>query len=1053
MNHMLKSALGAGLAAAVTAGLTACGGSSSSSGSSASTVSVTGVVTDPAISGAQVRIDNSAGNALASVVSTDSNGSFTVSLTDADDIAYLSATGGQDATTGYSFTGLTLRAMYETDGSQIISPLTTLVVEEMEDSGSSYETAISTIADRFGLSEAQVVSDPTSDAAVQKISLQLTMLATALRANGGFDYVEQLTEENGVNWSNIAAAVDLEDESISSTVQERISELVDELNNIDLISTTLTASDFVNEANRLAMIAGVMNFLEDSLEYDASVNATATANVQTLAEALWNANEQKGLSTDSAKFANMVRYIFNIAGITTTDLEGSDFSLNDDITSGIASIAELDVINHKIPLAEGEYLTTSDKKRAYFYASDLSPYYRAQRIFDGILDDTVTDNLYSSIVESMALNNQFDDINVVIRTQIANPLTQAEAAKDVAEVLLEKNLPDLAINYLDEAWSTFETAFESIGVANITKDQANFMQQLAGLYNDLGSTDKGTEVLEPLEDYISLVTGTYSNTYSQIVSAFNNQAEALTEVAVANSLDSASVSKALEAISLYARFVDGLGPNGTTTCYKAKGSAYVSLAEMYRQLDQTTKTREMVDKFVDLRTNDDCGTTLAKTDTYVDDLVDVYLYLDDLESYSTLVNTMESSTETAEKALTVINAVEAAKAGDTENAIKLIVDSYPEDSVSDKTSQLKWLTNLGINRGTPYLAVKLFNDGYTSEGSEILDKAWEIATSETYNSSTNLSSISAFWFGCPKVAQLTYDFVNESIGKERMQECITLSLTYQNSGTDKAAYFADTYLIEGLLETDQGTLAAESFNQAMSNISDLSGSDYIDAAYKVLGNSLEHGIIEAGISIDIVSSVQTKQKDELNDLIAQASDEDSYDDIVEFSEDISTSYNEIASGLQNRIIATGLSNSDLKDQILDLRAAVYDVISLAQPSADKMAKASNITAAYKAFAGALSNARYYDEALALRDLDLFSGSDANTLREIVSDALVAEDDFTGLDIAARDIDLDGMPDFFEASAAEDDILNSGAVMDNDSDSDGYNDSEDTTPFYCEACAG
>ena len=164
------------------------------------------------------------------------------------------------------------------------------------------------------------------------------------------------------------------------------------------------------------------------------------------------------------------------------------------------------------------------------------------------------------------------------------------------------------------------------------------------------------------------------------------------------------------------------------------------------------------------------------------------------------------------------------------------------------------------------------------------------------------------------------------------------------------------------------------------------------------------------------------------------------------------SYVKIANGLQNRTIKTGLSDAELADKIRSMRNAVATVVSTAQPTAEALTTASNIASAFETFASMLSNARLYDNALALLDLDLFSNSDANDLRTIIAEAMMAEDDFTGSDILARDYDLDGLPDFFEANVSADAIAASGITLDTDSDNDGTDDDADSTPFYCESCA-
>lgn len=1058
MKHMLKSPAGAGLAVLLTAALSACGGSGGSSTSAPNTddqVTVSGTVTDPAIRSARVRLEDADGNALAAITLSDSNGqfSFTGISTSRLNGAVVSATGGTDSSTGTDFTGLTLQAPYQAGTPLFITPLTTLLLQDVQNNGLSYSAAASNLATRLQLNSDTLAANPASDSTLQKASLQLSLLASALRAAGGFAPLQPLISAHGNDWSAIND--DIQSGDFSATIQARMAALVSELDAIDAIDaidSSLSSTATINEANRLSFVAGVSHFLSNTLGYNAG-DVTGTTNIRLLAEALWQANGQAGIPSDSAQFANLIRYTFNTYSISTSDLDDSNWTPPAAIASDtrISSIATLQVIDHTIALTSEDLLQTADAKREYFYASDLSPYYRAQRIFDGVLDDTVTDPVYAGIAEAMASNNRIDELNVILNTQIANPADQANAAQNVADVFLKQGKTGLALQYLDQAWSIYKPVIEAIEIANITKDQANFLQQLAGSYNDAGETGKGSEVLAPLTSYIAGVNGTYSTTYAQIISAFNQQASALTTAAGDAGLSAASVASAQQTLTILAQLADGLGPNGTTVCYKAKGSYYVSLAEYYRQLQKPDQVRVFINKFVALRSSSDCPNTAVQTDVYVDDLVDAYLYLDDLAGYNALVSSMTSSTANADAALLLVQAFSTAKNGNTADAIVQVTDAYDSNTISGLTSQLQWLTNVGINRGSPYLSVLLFNAGYTTEGAQVLDKAWEIATSNLYNSSTNLTGITASWWGCPKVAQLTYDFVDQTLGKQRMQQCVSLADLYINSGNDKAAYYAYTHLINGLLLTGNSDLAVERFAYLNGIIENMADADYITAARYILNYALPSGIIEAGLDFADITALQNSQMSRLNNLISAANTETLRKAIATNAGKIGASYVETANGLQNRTIKTGLTDAGLADKIRTMRNAVAAVVNAAQPASAALTNSTNINNAFGTYAEMLSNARLYDDALALTRLDLFSGSDANDLRTIVAEAIMAEDDFTGSAILARDYDLDGLPDFFEASASAADISASGITLDTDSDNDGITDTADSTPFYCESC--
>lgn len=1058
MKRMTRPALVAVLTVLLALNLTGCG-SDSSSGSQNNGVTISGVVTDPAISGAQVRLDSAAGSALAQIVVSAEDGSFFFTgLKKADlDGAVMTASGGKDDATGVDFTGLKLKGIYNsTSQAQFITPLTTLIVEEMDSSGSDYNMAKAFIAAKLGLDVTVLDVDPASNAAVQKISLQLSQLAAALRSVNGFSLVRELLDEYGTDWQAISDDIQASPD-VSSAIKERIAGLVGELESIDALDAgVMDAASLLIETNRLSMIAGVKKFLKNSLAYEPADDSDGAANIIKLAEALWNANDQKGLSTDSAKFANMVRYVFSVAGIEASDLDDEEWALSDDVLDGIAQIAELDVIDHTIPLGDAELLQTAEQKRDYFYASDLSPYFRAQRVFDGVLDDSVTDDLFSKMASGLATNKQYDMMMVILRTQISQPYEKANAYQNAAEILLSQGEHAKTIELLNTSWDIFSAHLEKLGIANLTKDDANFMQQLAGSFRDAGELEKSEEVLEPLQQFLDSLAGTYSTLYAQIVTAYGQQADTFVEAAVADGLSENSVDLALDTIAVYAELVEGLAANGTSACYQLKGSGYVSLAYYYYSLNMPEETQAAVDKFIDLRTNNDCANTVSRTDTYVDDLAEIYAYLDDLDGYYDLMDTMVASKSNAEAAVVLYEAILQAKAGNVEDAINAVLNAYATEpmTVSSVSSQLTRLTNNGINRSdtSSYLALTLFNHGYKAEGAQVLDAAWDIASGELYNSGSNLSSITAMWWGCPKVAQLTYDFVDQQLGRERMQACIGIGEIYRDNGDVKAAYYGYTHLVNGLLNTEQNELALASYQDAVDIISALSGSDYITAARYILNYILESGLMEAGLDFTEITALQNNQRQALEAMISSAAAEADYKNVVSQVERITTSYSEIASGLQNRRIVTALGSAELASQIQSIRTKIKEVVESAQGSADKLASASNIKTAYSVFSTALSDARFYDDALALHDQTVFANSSLNDLKLTVAEAILAENDFKRFAFVARDMDMDGLPDFYEFNASEEDIANAGLTLDNDVDGDGIEDSLDPTPLFCEACA-
>ncbi|MDK2777166.1 MAG: carboxypeptidase-like regulatory domain-containing protein [Pseudomonadota bacterium] len=1069
MNHMLKSALGAGLAAAVTAGLTACGGSSSSSGSSASTVSVTGVVTDPAISGAQVRIDNSAGNALASVVVTDDNGAFSFSGISASalDGAVITASGGEDAETGVDFTGLQLKGIYQDDGSaEVVTPLTTLIVEEMEASGSDYATARTTVATLLGLEESQLEADPDTDSAVQKLSLQLSLLGAALRAADGFDHVYELLEnENGTDWTAISSYVQASDD-YSDTIKERVAELEEELTAIGSISSSLSAAELVTEANRLSFITGVSEFLEDYLSYTAAEGSDGETNIQTLAEALWSANGYNGLPSDSAQFANLIRYVFNTYSISTTDLDTESWTIPAGIStdSQIASIAELDVIDHTIALTDEDLLTTSAEKLAYFYASDLSPAYLVQKLFSGVLDDNYVDSAFALIARNYARASMQDEVDVILKTQISMPYYQVEGYYQAAVGFINIGKTDLGLTYLDTAASKLTAYMEEKGSTNLDSDDAEMFRILATRYNKQGLTEKAEAILEPLYAFIKANAGTYSTAYGRIGTAASKTADALIEEAEAANLSSATLADALNAVEFYATILDGYGlQSSSSSCgdhYMTKAYGYTGLASFYARLQQADKTREAINNFIALRAEHAC--TSQRSDVYVRYLVEEYAYLDDIDGFLTMAkDTIQSDTylTKAENAAAVFVALDLAKEGNIDEAIANITELYPDDTdASDLEDRLELLTNAGISESSvnSYLAVRLFDQGYTDAGAEALSEAWNIVTSDTYITAQSDDGSQLMYNGCSKIARMTYENVDTILGQSRMDTCADVATDFESLGSSLAISNAYTYLTTDALKINYSTLAAGAFTKAVAYANLLSGIDKIDALQDAVYYTMDQGLTDAGVDFDDVIAPLISAESGYNTLAASAASEDEYDDASDIARSIVATYNTMLYGMRSSVVKfgtyTGFSEDVAQVQtratalIMDAENLVSQIVS--EDSRDSYY--CNLYG-YGTCSSATEYLGIYDTMETLLDemAETESSSSINNYRLTLAKHIINQDAFPGSDVATTDIDNDGMADFYEAYADDDEISSSGIVSDTDVDGDGTDDSMDATPFYAE----
>ncbi|EAT10940.1 hypothetical protein HF888_05545 [Bermanella marisrubri] len=1071
MKNLLKSALGTALIVSMIGGLTACFDESSSSPTNPnSTSTLSGIVTDPAISGSKVRLDDLQGNALASILTTDKNGEFAFDFATENlpSSAMVSASGGHDTQTGLDFTGITLKAVVESKYT-VVSPLTTLVVEEMEDSDSDYSSTVETIAKRFNLTPSQVVSDPTQDTSLQKLSIQLSMLATALRTDDGFDRVEQLIEENGVVWSDIASEVNSTPD-ISVTAQARVTELVNELQAIDQIENTLSAQESLEEVNRLSIVNGVTRFLEEQLAFTANDDVT-TANIVTLAESLWKANDKQGLASDSLKFANLVRYVFSTAQITTADLESADFELNASMLSNIADIAALNVIDHTIPLGTEEKLTSSDAKRDYFYQSDLSPAYQAIKLFNSVSDDNIIDPTFVNIAKTYAEQGMLDEANVILKSQIAMPFYQAKANLFVGNVLLEQKGSDVAKAYWDTAASILSDYLSSKGYLNMDQADAALIDGLASAYREAGFSSEADATITPVNNFIAENAGAYSVAYYILTFSFSNKAKELVEAAEAANFTEDSVRAAKASIDLFANINEGVGAQSSANkCdgadyFKARTFNYPKIAEYYIRIGDTAGVQATVDKFEGIRA-EEC--TAQQTIAYVDDMASVYGYLGTISDYIDMVNNDTSLTQTyidrSLSAAAIYQALDLAKTAneaDSDNvadAITMVSALYPDDQdASDLASRITYLTNNGINESDPssYLGLKLLKQNYLEEGAQVFTAAWEIATSDTFINGQLDNGTQLTRYGCSKIARITYQRIDQSLGQSRMNECATILANFETEGATSAVSEAYTYLASDALTTGLDSLAQQAFEKAIAYASLLNDEERVDAVRAALLYPIESGLLATGVDISAITTPLDELTIAFNDTAEYATTQEEIKNAANLGIRTLGAYANVVHGL--RAAATeGVLLTDQADTVnaiqTEASALLLEVFALIQTLADADDREDVMNYAFGI--GNTANLKWigiFDTLASLIESmqETESQSLINGYRAELANQILNADAFEGEDLAKIDQDNDGLPDFFTANASAEDIMNSRLIEDSNVDGDNVNDSMDSTPFYAE----
>lgn len=1060
------------LSSALVLSLSACGGGSSGGSSGTTTVqtptTITGVVSDPAIANAKVRIDSADGKALAPVVVTDSQGKFTltVSVGTNPSGATISATSGTDAETGYDFKGLTLKAPYESTLA-VVSPLTTMVVDEMKD-GADLATAKKNVAERFGVDEDKVMVDPTTDAAAQKASLQLTKLAAALRAAQGFDKVADLTQTHKKDWAAINTAVQA-DKAISSSAKSDVQTLASELEVIEAVKDVANAQAMLEEINRLSLLVSMRAYLKSALQYEPEADSTGDKNVIKLVEAIWTANDKKGIPSGSPKVVNLARYALNKYEINTANLDNADWAFPVALANDtqIKSIASLSVIDHTIALNDSELLgDDSTKRREYFHQSDLSPIYRSQKLVEGVVDDNFVDPLNLEVAVALAKLGFKEDADIYLKTQIFQPYYKAESYRKVAYAYIKSKQDKAVIEpYLDTALVHLNEHYKQLD--NLDNETAILFRSISEDYSDINLINKSTNALSPITQYIEKQKGKpYENAYGQLVSAFSKNATAKIEAAEAANLSTETVSTALKAVDGYAAMVDGYGYQDSkgkcvndTEHFKAKVYYYSLVADQYRRLKQAAKVQEFIDKFVNLRATYQC--TSDNTEIYVRYLAEEYIFLDKVDAYKAMAqSTITKNTQyltQANQAVITYDAVKLAESNKIEEAVQLIETTYAGTTKSKLKARLEAYTRKATNSGTPYTGVLLANRGQTAAAERMFEEAFKITLSDAYRDAYKTDKNgSLINYGCGNVSELFQIHISNEKANQKFKECIGVADGLVAHGTSQSIQASYRILSEYLLKAGMGAEGVAAYNNSLTHAANITPiKNYLPELNKTLSFTLKADLLKQSISFsEIMSTLANVQTNYISD--KNTADISTYKDIVSNAVNLANSYTHVARGLRKAAIGVDTLPANLAENVLESRQKAIDVIATVtdgEPSIiAQIAVPKDKSAAYTNVILALKTARAYEKAQTVLKQSGLTESDYNEDLTGIAKSMLAQDDFPDSSVARFDLDNDGKADFYEIGATQEAINDSKIQLDDDIDADGELDTVDKTPF-CKACAG
>lgn len=1053
--------------------VSACGGGSSSGGGSSGGGSggggqdnnvVSGRVTDPAIEGAAVRLVDAQDRVLTRIQITDQTGRFSFGSVGAEDLtgARVVAVGGKDVKTGQDLSGITLEATRVAGGETLVTPLTTLTLAYEREGGTA-----AGLAGMLGLAESDLIADPAGSAEAQRVSLLVTELLVAMK--GVEDSKTVLLDKLHMAGGDLEAVAQLlaSETSLPGLVTDRLQTVQAKIEALDgLAEAPADAAGMVRELNRINVRTGIADYLANNLSL-VPANDAEQENITNLADAIFDALNQRGLPADSAALLNIARYAVVINALSADDIAAADFTVPQPVDPEglLPLLANTNVVNSELPLAVGEELGDDNAARVdYFFRSDQSPFYRATRLFDGVIDDQILDPIYRDVAAGQASGGLIEEARLTVESSVFQKTQKAQAYRQIGRAQQGQGDTEGAISSWLKALELYNqhlaTTEDAAGVPALTADDGTFFTVLSTDFRNAGHPEHADAALRTIRNFIAAQEGQpYSTAYGRVGTAASRNATALVAEAVENGLTGSSYTDALSATEFFHDIIMGGGKqNLEDFCYAVKTIQLSGVGDLYLALGDFGRA-ETVRRQYESLFEVDCNKRAISV--YANRFAALYGTLGYLDEFKTLiageVRAYDAANNTtyeqnALKAIAVYEAVELARQGSVAEAVEVV-----RASSSNLRNAVELLTYTGIGErdiGNRYLARLLWDAGSPDAALAVADAAFEIAASPEF-AAAEVSPASYLGQGCRKVARLYEWFDQPGLAKTRMDTCTQLGVDRMADwGTvERAAgwqHIAGGYQFIG--HYDRSLNYIDTWVALIPNVALARDRAYqysVAALYRANAGAFDQSLQAMSKSVDenLAAAGPGDEQTELSNAIRAVLGASGVSGAVDGRHEvlIDTFRNSIPDGRFEGGAQAASEARALLRKVLVGETGKAGLLPLIAALNDPEARETYM----QDLIYWLAFSRSFDEAIELAD-----NAPTNLARyqrqSRVAQALVSYDDYPGSTTIRFDFDGDGLPDFFNPNTSLQERNALAVTLDDDIDGDGVPDSVDPTP-YCGSC--
>ncbi len=812
---------------------------------------------------------------------------------------------------------------------------------------------------------------------------------------------------------------------------------------------------------------------------EAAVSEQAVTNITSLFNGI---NEKATLPTSQFQIEQIVRYIasqtintVNMGEYVSFDITASEFktilsSLTADagIIENIKTLASETVNSTTVPL--NSPLGMDNQKRVdYYFNSTKDLNYQAMKLTQLVLDDSIIEGIYSSIISNYAGYGLFDKAEKLASVQIKDTLQRMQIYASITNngsKYFQNNAQVKA--YVDKAVSDMN-AFNATN-PEVSNDYVSTYMSFIHAYAAIQDSDNVVTIKDELYNKLNQfpidgINGEapYRSTY--YARAYNAIGNASKTSLIYTVIDDNRLSEAFELLKVREEAVDNAEERTASTSRNTQlvgYSAQLAMIEHFYNKDTSgtyhQELKAMVlsikDKMIALKEKAiEIGTKDSEKYYFAFsfiDLVSALYYVAGDEAAANEVYNMidpnapsESYRKTVQgwkdDAAAAMFKGKALKEG-FDTGIKYLEQALPladdkSNLMSDYLERIVGATATAENQGYVYAAIR---NGKTDDALKAVDymytKLQEVMKDEsTINALPVTVKNKLIAYGTSSGASMA--------GKYNPHGVTALAKAYivlgNNTKAAEAIKLGDNYI--AVLDN---SIAKYDYNMALANMAKSAGDN---ALYEKYYNAA------MAVTLDGISAATDANKAYL--YILKAVDANYF----KASDRVNT-VNTNLSAAETLIKNIGSDDTTYKTQAdyyiyaakeyynINNTEKMLALLSLAEDTAHKINTSTTKVGAYTSIVKAYGENEQVDIGY---EKALEFGTDTinrNTFINALVDIITTKNDFEDSEYATVDTDKDGKPDFFYPWVTEADISQSGLTLDEDIDGDGIVDTEDTLPY-------